>query len=229
MTIKEIHAKLLKGESLTDAEKEFLKVYDPDKEKNDAAAAARRKAEEEAAAAKSETEKLKRQIEDAKKAEEDAKKSQMTEAQRRETEFAAMKQQLADLAKAKTEAETKAAATQRSQAIRDAAKAAGISLAPKTVSERLFFQMLENTLSGVDIADQTALAAALESFKSENPGIIAAPGSGSGVNPGNPSGAKSPKNPWSKDNFNLTEQVRLLQTEPDKARILASEAGVKLD
>ena len=230
MNIKDILAKLAKGEELTDAEKAFLKTYDPDKEKNDAAAAARRKAEEEAAALKAENAELKKKADEAKKAEDEAKKSQMTADQKRDAEFAELKAKIEGLEKAKTDAEQKAAAVQRSQTIRDAAKAAGIALAPKTVSETLFYQMLEATLSGIDITNQEALTAALDKFKTENPGIIIAPGNGSGVNPGDPANSdKSGKNPWAKDTFNLSEQVTLLEKDPDKARALAAEAGVKLE
>lgn len=230
MTIKEISAKILKGEQLTDAEKAFLQAYDPDKDKNDAAAAARRRAEEERDAAKAEADKLKKQIDDAKQAEEAAKQSQMTESQKRDAEFKKMQDQIAQLTKERDDNASKAAATQRSQSIRDAAKAAGIALAPKTVSEGLFYRMLETTLSGVDIANQTALTEALDKFKAENPGIITAPGNGSGVDTGKPSdGSKSKSNPWAKETFNLTEQVTLFEKSPDQARALAAEAGVKLD
>ena len=164
MNIKDILAKLAKGEELTDAEKAFLKTYDPDKEKNDAAAAARRKAEEEAAALKAENAELKKKADEAKKAEDEAKKSQMTADQKRDAEFAELKAKIEGLEKAKTDAEQKAAAVQRSQTIRDAANS-----------------------------------------------------------------DKSGKNPWAKDTFNLSEQVTLLEKDPDKARALAAEAGVKLD
>ena len=229
MSIKEITAKVLKGEALTDAEKAFLQSYDPDKDKNDAAAAARRKAEEERDAAKAETDKLKKQAEDAKQAEEAAKQSQMTEAQKRDAEFKKMQDQLAKLTKDRDDSASQAAAATRSQSIRDAAKAAGISLAPKTVSEKLFFQMLETTLSGVDVSDKTKLTEALDRFKGENPGIIAAPGKGSGVNPGDPFSRAGAKNPWAKDSINVTEQVAMYEKDPAAARSLAAEAGVKLD
>lgn len=47
MNIKEILAKLAKGEALTDAEKAFVAEFDPDKTANSAAAAARKAAEKE--------------------------------------------------------------------------------------------------------------------------------------------------------------------------------------
>lgn len=229
MTIKEVLAKVRKGETLTDEEKAILDAYDPDKAANDAAAAARRKAEQDTADAKAALKKLQDEADAAKKASEDASKANQTEAQRRDAEFKAMQAQVAELTKSKTEAETRATALNRSQSIRDKAKAAGIGLAPKTVSEALFFQMLEATLTGIDVSDEAAMTAALEKFKTENPGVIAAPGVGSGVKTGDPSSLTGGKNPWGKESFNVTEQVKLFQTDPAKAKQMASEAGVTLE
>ena len=229
MTIKEVLAKVRKGEALTDDEKVILDGYDPDKAANDAAAAARRKAEQDTADAKAALKKLQDEADAAKKAQDDAHKASQTEAQRRDAEFKAMQAQVAELTEAKTEAETRAAALNRSQSIRDKAKAAGIGLAPKTVSESLFFQMLEATLTGIDVSDETALTAALEKFKTENPGVIAAPGSGSGVASGSPSSLSGGKNPWAKGSENLTEQMAIYAKDPGAAKGLAAAAGVQLD
>ena len=213
MNIKDILAKLAKGEELTDAEKAFLKTYDPDKEKNDAAAAARRKAEEEAAALKAENAELKKKADEAKKAEDEAKKSQMTADQKRDAEFAELKAKIEGLEKAKTDAEQKAAAVQRSQTIRDAAKAAGIALAPKSVSDTVLPDA-GGDLSGIDITNQEALGGARQ-FKTENPGIITAPGNGSGESHDQRT-ATSRANPWAKDTFNGAEQVTLLEKDPTR-------------
>jgi membrane protein involved in colicin uptake len=229
MTIKEVLAKVRKGEALTEEEKAILEAYDPEKTANDAAAAARRKAEADLEKAKADLAKIQTDLETAKKALDSKDAEKLTEAEKMTKEMENLKTQVKAITEAKAQAEAKTAATMRSQAIRDKAKAAGIALAPKTVSEGLFFQMLEATLSGVDVADEAAITAALDKFKAENPGVIVAPGKGSGVDGGNPAAGKTGKNPWAKESFNLTEQVNLLQTEPDKARSLASEAGIKLD
>jgi multidrug efflux pump subunit AcrA (membrane-fusion protein) len=229
MTIKEVLAKVRKGEALTDEEKAILEAYDPEKAANDSAAGARRKAELDLEKAKADLAKIQKDLETAKAALDSKDAEKLTETEKMTKELDNLKKQVTEITEAKAKAEAKAAATTRSQAIRDKAKAAGIALAPKTVSEGLFFQMLEATLSGVDVADEAAITAALDKFKAENPGVITAPGKGSGVDGGNPASSKTGKNPWAKDSFNLTEQVSLLQNEPDKARSLASEAGVKLD
>lgn len=229
MSIKDILAKCARGEALTDAEKSDLAAYDPDKAANDAAAAARRKAEQEATDAKTALKKLQDEAEASKKAQEDASKATQTEAQRKEAEFKALQAQVAELTKSKAEETAKVNALNRSQSIRDKAKAAGIGLAPKTVSEALFYQLMEATLTGIDVSDETAMTAALEKFKTENPGVIAAPGAGSGVPTGSPASLTGGKNPWGKDSFNVTEQVKLFQSDPAKAKQMASEAGVALE
>lgn len=229
MTLKEILAKIAKGEELNEAEKKFLADYDPDKAVNDAAAAARRKAEAEKARLQTELDELKAANDAEKAAAEAAKSAKLTDAQRTEAKITQMSKEINELKAAKEEAEKASARLQRSQAIRDAAKAAGIALAPKTISEKLFFQMLEATVGEVDMADAEQLKTVLETFKNENPGVIAAPGAGSGLNPGEPGKSDTGKNPWNKDSFNLSEQVRMFQAEPDRARTLAAQAGVKLD
>ena len=229
MKIKDILAKASKAEALTDEEKKFLEAYDPDKAANDAAASARRKAEEERDTVKKELDKLKADAEAAKKAAEAKDGASKTETEKLMDSVKKLTDKVESLTKAKADAEAKAATVQRSQGIRDAAKAAGIMLAPKTVSEQLFFQMLEARLSGVDIADKAAITAALDAFKVENPGIIATAGGGTGGAGGDPlGGGNTSKNPWAKETFNLTEQGNLFARDPAKAMALAAEAGVTI-
>ena len=221
MKLKDIIAKASKGEALTDEEKKFLESYDPDKAVNDAAAAARRKAEEERDAAKKELEEFK-SIADEKDG------ANKTETGKLSDQVNKLSAKVEMLTKAKEDAEATTAAVQRSQGIHDAAKAAGITLAPKMMSEQLFHQMLEAHLSGVDIADNAALTAALDAFKADNPGIIAAPGGGTGGAGGAPGNGGKQVNFWKKETENVTEQVALYARDPDKARAMAAEAGVTL-
>lgn len=65
MNIKEILAKLLKGEALTDAEKAFMAEYDPDKTADSKAAAARKAAEKERDTLRQKLIDLESQLEDA--------------------------------------------------------------------------------------------------------------------------------------------------------------------
>lgn len=50
-----------------------------------------------------------------------------------------------------------------------------------------------------------------------------------GYNPSSGNGAGGEKNPWKKESFNLTEQGKILKTDPAKAKQLASAAGVNLN
>jgi hypothetical protein len=82
----------------------------------------------------------------------------------------------------------------------------------------------------VDVNDADALKGALEAFKSANPAMIADLGKrGVGIvgqpNVG-PSGVTA--NPFKKESFNLTEQMRLLTANPAEAQRLATEAGIKV-
>jgi len=184
MNITDILKKVTQGEALTDEEKKFAAEFDPQKVVNDAAAAARRKAEEDAKKLKTDFDELKAKLE---KAAED-KKAGMSENEKLAEELKTLRESITVLTKSKEEAEQKAAATLRSQTIRDAAKAAGIVIAPKTVNEKLFYKILENSLAEVDIANQEQLKAALDGFKAENPGIITAGGSGGSGGTGEPAG-----------------------------------------
>ena len=229
MTLKEVLAKVAKGETLTDAEKAFLAGVDPEKERDEAAAAARRKAEGERDTLKAQLDKLTADAAELKRQADEKAAAGMTESQKQTAALAALSAQVAALTKGKEEAEARVNQANRSQAIREKAKAAGIILAPKTVNEGLFNQLMEAHLAGVDVADETALKTALERFKAENAGIIQAPGSGAGFKPGEPGVTPSGKNPFHKDSFNLTEQVELVNRDPAAAKALAEQAGVKID
>lgn len=229
MTLKEVFGKVAKGEPLTDAEKAFLAGVDPEKERDEAAAAARRKAEGERDTLKAQLDKLTADAAEVKRLADEKAAAGMTESQKQTAALAALSAQVAALTKGKEDAEARVNQANRSQAIREKAKAAGIILAPKTVNEGLFNQLMEAHLAGVDVADETALKTALERFKAENAGIIQAPGSGAGFKPGEPGVIPSGKNPFHKDSFNLTEQVELVNRDPAAAKALAEQAGVKID
>lgn len=227
MDIKKILAKMAKGEELTAEEKTFVASYDPDKASNDVAAAARRKSEEELKKVQAKLDELTAETDAAKKKAEQEKQTGMTEIEKLTATVKTLTDKVTASDAKVVEAEKKSAATVRSQTIRDKAKAAGITLAPKTVNEKLFFQMLEASVGDVDINDPAKLTEVLNSFKAENAGIISAGGAGGAGEQGNPAtGIFTGKNPWSKDGFSLTEQVKLESDAPDKAKAFKAEAGV---
>lgn len=186
MNITDILSKIAKNETLTDDERKFASEYDPQKAANDVAAAARRKADEDNKKLKTDFEELRAKLDKA--AEE--KNAGMSENEKLVHELTTLKESVTALTQSKEAAEKKAAATIRSQTIRDAAKSAGIVLAPKTVNEKLFHQILEQTLSEVDVANPEQLKTALEGFKAENPGIILASGASGVGDTGNPATPK---------------------------------------
>lgn len=61
----------------------------------------------------------------------------------------------------------------------------------------------------------------------EGKAFVAAPGHGGGGAPGS-GRSGGPANPWAKESFNMTEQGKMLQTNPTLARSMAAEHGVTL-
>lgn len=59
--------------------------------------------------------------------------------------------------------------------------------------------------------------------------VIAAPLNSGGGAPGGNGGGGGGSNPFAKDSFNMTEQARLIKSDPARAQTLATEAGVSID
>ncbi len=202
MNIKELLAKLTKGETLADNEKTFLAEYDPDREANAKAAAARKEADAKLAEIKAQVEKLTAEKEAQAKEAQAKLEAKMTDAQKQQKAFEELSAKVEALEKDKAAAEAKAAKMVRSQAIREAAKSTGINLAPGTVNEKLFFGMLEAHVGDIDVNDVEALNSSLQGFKKDNAGIIVADGGGSGMKFGSPGGGKK-----SGDDYTLEERT----------------------
>ncbi len=224
MNIKDILAKLNKGEALTDDEKDFLSKYDPDADLNAAAAAARRKAESERDAAKAELERLKAEADKKAKADEDAKKASMTEEEKRKAEFKALQTEVAQLKKEKAEESARAAALQRSQDIDRLREKAGIRFAAN-IDPAITTAAFAKAFDGLDnLADEKEVAARVKAFKDANLGLIADnTGHGSGLR-GSPTGARE-ANPWAKESENITKQAEIELSNPELASRLKAEAG----
>ena len=222
MDIKEILAKVAKGEDLTDGEKAFLGGYDPQADIDKASAAARRKAERERDDALAKAAKAAEDLEAAQAALRNPQK---------DDQLAKLAKEVEKLTKRNAEAEAKLKATARMEAIRAAAKANG-AVAAEGISAETFDMLLDRAVGEVDVGDADALKGALEAFKSANPAMIADLGRGGVGSKGRPSGgagATGGANPWKEGGVNLTEQMRLLNTNPAEAQRLAAEAGVTLN
>lgn len=81
----------------------------------------------------------------------------------------------------------------------------------------------DGSIKGLDEQIKALQEAKPYLFKQQGP-------DGTGGSIGNPPKDKSgptPKNPWSKEHFNLTEQGRILREDPERAKILMEEAKQK--
>ena len=118
MSIKDILAKVAKGETLTDEERSTLAAYDPQAEIDKASAAARRTAEKERDEFKAQAEKSAADLAAAIEAQKNPEK---------DTQLAKLAKEVEKLTKKNAEAEAKLKATARMDAIRAAAKAKKIA------------------------------------------------------------------------------------------------------
>ncbi len=220
MSIKDILAKVAKGEALTDEERSSVGGYDPQAEMDKASAAARRKAEKERDEFKAQAEKSAADLAAAMEAQRNPQK---------DDQLAKLAKEVEKLTKKNAEAEAKLKANARMEAIRAAAKANG-AVAADGISAEIFDMLLDRAVGDVDTGDEDALKGALEAFKTANPAMIADLGRGGVNGKGRPAGGADAggANPWREGSVNLTEQMRLINTNPTEAVRLASEAGATL-
>ena len=223
MNIKDILAKLMKKEDLTDEEKAFVEKFDLQAELDRAAAAARKKSEADTKTAKGEAEALKSQIAELQKQLED----KGAEGDKAKTEFSKLLKKVEALEKKNAENEAKIAANERMDVIVELAKANGI-LPAKGISGSSLERLLDIAVGDTDVTDEDAMKAVFESFKAENPSMIAAAVKGGSGLKGDPNASKFTgiANPWKADSFNLTKQIEIMNAEPNTAKTMMAEAGV---
>ena len=219
MNIHDIIKKLLAGETLTDEEKAFAEKFDLQKQIDTASAAARRKAEGERDANAKTIEELNAKLKELEYA-----------GGKGETEISKLRKEVEKLSKAKAESDAKVAAQERKAAIAACAKANGVTVA-EGVSANAFEQLLNLAVGDTKVDDEEAMKAVMETFKRENPAMIA-DGGHSGVGgkgkPNSQSGSFV-GNPFKKGAENLTEQMRLMKENPAEAQRLAAAEGVTLE
>lgn len=121
-----------------------------------------------------------------------------------------------------TELETSAANIQKEYALKDKLKEAGVTDADYVIYKQGGLDKFSFDKDGKPIGIDDVLKPLKETsphlFKSQQPG---------GYNPAGGSGAPA-SNPFAKETWNMTEQGKLLRSDPAQARQLAAAAGVKL-
>lgn len=230
MKIKDVLAKVAKGETLTDEEKKLLADYDPEKAVNDAVAAYRRKADEKTQQLEADRDELKTQMEaiQAKLAEKD--NSGKSERQKLEDRVKTLSDQLAAMNKKLEDADKEKATLARSAEVQKLREKAGIKFVPG-VSEEVMSGAFAAAFNGIqDLNDENVVKPILEAFRAANKAVIAdASGHGSGSQSHTGGGQfDAANNPFAEKTFNLTKQSELLKTNPVEAKRLAAAAGVTI-
>ena len=213
--MKGILAKIAKGETLTDAEKDQLGKFDLQAELDKAASGARKKAEADAKAAKDALETLKGEFDAFKAANDPAKK---------QTETEKLMKRIEKLEADKKAADDRSAALERTAKVRQLAKDAGINPA-KGVDSKTIDLLVDNLTRELDLDDADAVKAAFDGFKTANAALIAANTiGGPGQKGASGTGVFGGKNPFAKETFNLSEQLQLKSTDPAKYAELKAAA-----
>lgn len=121
-----------------------------------------------------------------------------------------------------TELETSAANIQKEYALKDKLKEAGVTDADYVIYKQGGLDKFSFDKDGKPIGIDDVLKPLKETsphlFKSQQTG---------GYNPAGGSGAPA-SNPFAKETWNMTEQGKLLRSDPAQARQLAAASGVKL-
>jgi len=231
MNLKDILAKVAKGESLTDAEKKFLGEYDAEKASNDAVAAYRRKADEKLAKAEKDRDDLKTQVDAIQQQLDEKKNSGKTEMDKVQEQNKLLADQLAQITKRFEDSDKEKAQLSRSQAINGIREKAGIKFIPG-INEAIMSGAFASAFEGItDLADDNQVKPVIDAFKAANKAVIAdLSGHGAGGSPHVGGGhVDSSKNPFKTETFNLTKQAELIKQNPAEASRMAAEAGVKLE
>jgi hypothetical protein len=231
MNLKDILAKIAKGEALTDAEKAFLAEADLDKMLNDAAAAARRKAEEKLSAAEQklkDAEAKAKELSDAAEAQGDKGKTELEKAQKTIERLTA---QLAERDAAIKTLSTEKEGLTREQKLTAIIQKSGIAFIPgvNAVAMTKLFKSEFADIELKDLDDEALIKPIVSGFVKANEAIIAdETGKGSGRPPNRSETFQGSKvaNPWKKETLNVTLQGKILSGDPELAKRMKTEAGI---
>jgi len=190
MNLKDILAKVNKGETLTAEEKTFLADYDPQREMDSVATAARKKAEA-----------------DAKKASDDlaAAQAQLAEATKKlaeagdkgKTDLQKLQDQMATISKQLESATADKAKLVRQQKLDEAIRSTGLQFVPE-VDANIMRRALEGEFAGLtdeDILVPEKTKPIVETFRARNKAVILdSTGHGAGMPPHTPGSPAAPDN-----------------------------------
>jgi hypothetical protein len=178
VTIKDILAKLAKGEALTDEEKKFVAEYDPQKDLDSAAAAARKKAEADADKARKDFEAAQTQL--------TALQKQLAEAgDKGKTDLQKLQEQVATLTKQVTEATTEKARLVRQQKLDDVIRTSGLQFV-REVDGGIMRNALVNEFAGLtdeELANVEKVKPVIETFRARNKAVVLDQSGGGGGTP----------------------------------------------
>lgn len=188
MKLKDILAKLAKGESLTADELKFVGGYDPDTEVNNAAAAARRKAEQDATDAAKRLSELQSQFDGMRKQLDEAGKAKMSDAEKSAQAISDLQKQMAELSGKLVAAETEKRTLARQATVQSVIAKSGIKFVDGVDGEVMSAALAGRfrDVADADLAQESIVKPILESFRSANKTVIV-DGSGHGA-------GSSPKN-----------------------------------
>ncbi len=185
MTIKDLLAKMLKGDTLTDEEKKLVQEYDPDA----TAAAARRKAEADAKRLADKLAELEAANADLAKKADEAGSAGKSEADKFTKQVEALSKQVEALTKAKADADATAARLGREQKIGQLRAKHGVKFVDG-VDPALVEGAFARVFDGLETFDDEAeVKTRLQAFKAANKALIADTGHGTG----DPAGDVRPK------------------------------------
>lgn len=231
MNLSEILAKVVAGEQLTDAEREFLKkakVYTQeqlDEEANTRAVRARAKAEKDRDAAKAEADRLQVELDEAKNTAKSADEKLVSENKRLDKQVKDLQEKVTGMEKAdaeRTREEKLSAVMQRIGFLTDDGR--GHRVLSETACKLIVREAFKD-LETDDLERDAAVNPVIEKIREENPQIVSSDnGFGAGSGPSRPT-VRVQNNPWVKgEHFNLTRQGEITLKDPELARRLKVQA-----
>lgn len=174
MKLKDILAKVAKGEALTDEEKAFVVAHDPEKEVNDAAAAARRKSEKDATDAQAALQAAQQKLNELQQQVDASKSAGMTESQKSQKQIETLSAQVAQLTKAQTDLQAERVKLVRQTKVDEVIRGSGVKFVPE-VDQKIMSGALAaafNGLSDEDLADPEKVKPIVGTFKAVNKAVI---------------------------------------------------------